>query len=197
MARKEDLRAMHSKDKIKQAFRELLRTKGFAKTTVSDIIRLAKVNRSTFYAHYVDKFDLLDKFEDTLFQEITHASGLIPPDIFQSGFIHSGGFHEYITRLLTIISQNKEIFTIICDSEQTANFQKKMFRHMDEIWSLHHINEELRFSAEYVQIATVGMTWSLIERWMACGCDKEIPDFSVIVSDIVSGFIEGVLNQRC
>ena len=33
---------------------------------------------------------------------------MIPEDIFQDGFIHNGGFHKYITRLLTIISQNKE-----------------------------------------------------------------------------------------
>jgi hypothetical protein len=31
----------------------------------------------------VDKFDLLDKFEDKLFQGITYASDMIPEDIFQ------------------------------------------------------------------------------------------------------------------
>lgn len=195
MARKEDSRAIHSKDKIRQAFLELLKTKGFEKTTVSDIIKLANVNRSTFYAHYIDKFDLLDKFEDNMFREITYASGVIPEDIFQNDFIHNGGFHKYITCLLTIISQNKEIFTIIYNSGQTANFQKKLFDYMNEIWSVHHINESLKISADYVQIATVGMLWLLIEKWIENGCDKDISEFSVIVSDIVSTFIEGVLNR--
>lgn len=195
MARKEDLRAIHSKDKIKQAFQELLKTKSFAKTTVSDIIKLANINRSTFYAHYVDKFDLLDKFEDELFQEITHASGVIPEDVFQNGFIHNEGFRKYITRLLTIISQNKEIFTIIYDSEQTTNFQKKLFDHMDEIWSVHHINKSLKIDADYVQIATVGMICSLIEKWIESGCAKDISEFSEILSNIVVSFIEGVLKQ--
>ena len=195
MARKEDLRAIHSKDKIKQAFIDLLKTKGFAKTTVTDIIRLANINRSTFYAHYFDKFDLLDKLEDQLFQDVTYASDVIPEDIFQNGFIYNEGFSRYITRLLIIISQNKEIFTIIYDSEQTASFQKRLFDHMNEIWSLRNINENLKIDSDYVQIAAVGMTWSLIKKWIESGCDKDISEFSVIVSNIVTTFIKGVLNR--
>lgn len=37
----------------------------------------------------------------------------------------------------------------------------------------------------------------LIERWIESGYDKEISEFSEIVSDIVSGFIGAVLNTRC
>lgn len=37
----------------------------------------------------------------------------------------------------------------------------------------------------------------LIERWIESGYDKEISEFSEIVSDIVSGFIGAVLNPRC
>lgn len=47
--------------KLQQALTELLPTKGLASMTVSDICRTAGINRGTFYAHYIDKYDLVDK----------------------------------------------------------------------------------------------------------------------------------------
>lgn len=58
-------------DAIVGAFYELLETKGFDKISVSDIIKKAKVNRSTFYRHYIDKYDILDSIK-----EIAHPFGV-------------------------------------------------------------------------------------------------------------------------
>lgn len=87
---------------------------------------------------------------------------MIPEDIFQDGFIHNGGFHKYITRLLTIISQNKETVYHHLRLRTNRYVSEKLFDQMNELWSAHHMNEGLKFSAEYVQIATVGMTRSLL-----------------------------------
>ena len=38
--------------------------------TVQQIADLADVNRSTFYTHYYDKYDLLEKLEDQQLEEI-------------------------------------------------------------------------------------------------------------------------------
>lgn len=79
-----------------------------------------------------------------------------------NGFIHNGGFHKYITRLLTIISQNKETVYHHLWLRTNRYVSEKLFDQMNELWSAHHMNEGLKFSAEYVQIATVGMTRSLL-----------------------------------
>ena len=49
---------------ITQAFFSLLEKKDFDKITVSEIIEVAGVNRSTFYRHYLDKYEILDKIND-------------------------------------------------------------------------------------------------------------------------------------
>ena len=49
---------------ITSALFSLLETKDFHKISVSDIIKKAKINRSTFYRHYVDKYDILDHIKD-------------------------------------------------------------------------------------------------------------------------------------
>ncbi len=194
IARKEDPRAVCSKNRIMQAFQDLLEEKGFAKTTVTDIIGKAGVNRSTFYAHYVDKFDLLNKFEDELLAKMAQISRAIPDDISREGFIQGDKFKTYITRMLEVISESKEIFTVIYDSEQGALFQKKLFVHIDEVWQAHHIVEGLKIDTHYAQIALVGMSCSLIGKWIEDGCKEDVEEFSSIMSDIISSFIEGVMR---
>ncbi|MEW4428223.1 TetR/AcrR family transcriptional regulator [Paenibacillus pabuli] len=58
---KVDRRILKSQEAIKSAFIELISEKEFDKITVKDICKGANVGNRTFYLHYLDKFDLLDK----------------------------------------------------------------------------------------------------------------------------------------
>ncbi|MGL3600309.1 TetR/AcrR family transcriptional regulator, partial [Veillonella sp. ZSJB6] len=57
----EDLRITRTKQLIKSAFLELIDEHGFEAVTVKAITERAGINRGTFYSHYVDKFDLMEK----------------------------------------------------------------------------------------------------------------------------------------
>ena len=63
-------RNTETKKLIKQAFTLLMKEKGFQTLTVSDITRKAGINRGTFYLHYVDKYDLLEKLENDLINDL-------------------------------------------------------------------------------------------------------------------------------
>lgn len=56
-----DPRIKRTRKLIQQAFNELLAEKGFGNITVQDVTERAEVNRATFYAHYPDKFALLEE----------------------------------------------------------------------------------------------------------------------------------------
>jgi len=55
-----DPRVKRTRALIEQAFNELLEEKGFQSISVQDITERAEINRSTFYAHFVDKYALLE-----------------------------------------------------------------------------------------------------------------------------------------
>ena len=59
-------RRRESQEKIERAFIELLQTREIKDITVSDLIKTTELNRSTFYANYVDIFDLADKTREKL-----------------------------------------------------------------------------------------------------------------------------------
>ncbi len=65
-----DRRAIRTKKMIRSALAELIDEKGFINISVTDLTQRADINRGTFYLHYVDKYDLLEKIENEIIQEI-------------------------------------------------------------------------------------------------------------------------------
>jgi AcrR family transcriptional regulator len=55
----EDRRVRRTRGLLRDAFLSLMAEKGYEALSVQDVIRRADVGRSTFYAHYSDKSDLL------------------------------------------------------------------------------------------------------------------------------------------
>lgn len=61
-----DPRVKRTRQLLMQAFMELLeqRKKNVSSITVQDITSYATVNRSTFYAHFEDKFAFLESLDE-------------------------------------------------------------------------------------------------------------------------------------
>lgn len=66
-----DPRVKRTRNLILTAFESLLAEKGFESISVQDVTGKAEINRATFYAHFSDKYELLDRSINHLFiQEI-------------------------------------------------------------------------------------------------------------------------------
>ena len=71
---KNDLRVKKTKNALYNTLMELMKAKSFEEIKVSDICNVALINRSTFYAHYNDKYELLkdaiDNLKNSLIEEL-------------------------------------------------------------------------------------------------------------------------------
>lgn len=69
-----DLRVIKTKNALYNTLIELMKDHAFEEIKVSDICTKALINRSTFYAHYNDKYELLkdmiDNLKDSLTEEL-------------------------------------------------------------------------------------------------------------------------------
>ncbi len=72
-----DPRVQRTRKLLEQAFIEVLNEKGFQDMTIQDITDRATVNRATFYAHFEDKYDLLDSFIRRQVSEVLASN--VPP----------------------------------------------------------------------------------------------------------------------
>ncbi len=69
-----DLRIVRTIESIKEAFVALIEEKGFESITVKDITTTAKINRGTFYAHYQDKYDLMNRCQEEFMLEMSNIA---------------------------------------------------------------------------------------------------------------------------
>lgn len=67
----EHRKVKYTKMVIREALFELLETKPLKQITVKSLCELADINRGTFYSHYRDIYDLVEKLEGELIEKMT------------------------------------------------------------------------------------------------------------------------------
>jgi AcrR family transcriptional regulator len=70
LPKRPDRRIVRTRQLLRQAFREVLQEKSFAAISIQDITERANVNRGTFYAHFADKYALMDADIREHFQQL-------------------------------------------------------------------------------------------------------------------------------
>jgi len=69
--KKQDPRIQRTRQNIMDGFMRLIKQKQFSDITITDITQEAEINRSTFYYHFMDKYDLIDEIQrEVLTKEI-------------------------------------------------------------------------------------------------------------------------------
>lgn len=97
---------------ITQALISLLKEKPFEKITVQDILDETPVTRSTFYKHYHDKYEIVEKMQEEFFStqmEIRKAAHENPRMFTQALVKSSHQTRELMEALLKIHTENVDL----------------------------------------------------------------------------------------
>ena len=104
----EDLRVRRTRKLLQQALIEGTVEKGFAALTVRDITERAMVNRSTFYRHYLDKYDLLEQHLNEIYAVLE-----------EGGFIKEA-CHQGLSELLKQMQQFPDFYRLVLSAQSDA-----------------------------------------------------------------------------
>lgn len=124
---KEDLRVIKTLDSIDKSLLENLKKTPFNKITVEALCERARINRTTFYKHYKDKYDLLDKFLARILEEFKINNDVAFVDASPEN-ITEDKYRGPFMRSLDFIISRKEIYDIIW----TAQIDRNIFDEMVE-----------------------------------------------------------------
>lgn len=102
MAVKQDRRIRKTKSQLRQGLAKLMTTKSIKEITVKELVEEVDINRSTFYLHYTDIYDLLEQTEAELKAEIMDIIGMENAKSIEDTM-------PYVMELFTFIADNKEI----------------------------------------------------------------------------------------
>lgn len=96
-----DLRMIRTKKFIIDSFIHLLEKKDFKSITIRDITSGAMINRATFYHHFVDKYDLLEKvIKEELMSKVLHELSNIEElneELLKRVFLSITKFHRSLS----------------------------------------------------------------------------------------------------
>lgn len=156
---KNNKRRKESQNKIEKAFVELLQSREIKEITVSDIIKMTGLNRSTFYANYLDIYDLADKVRVEL--ENDFSRHFVDYDTSKD---NSGAL-----RMFTHIKENqlfyKTYFKLCYDDKFLVSIYDVKRAEKEQI------TENLKYHIEFFRN---GLN-AIIKMWLSDGC-KESPE---------------------
>lgn len=110
---------------IVDSFLELLSTKTFEEISVSDISKLAGINRGTFYRHYIDKYDLLEKVEEEFFEVMGKIPrGMMDPKIPTE--VIKGNLKDYLRSLFVIVRENSRLLEKLLSDNGDQRFKSRL-----------------------------------------------------------------------
>jgi AcrR family transcriptional regulator len=124
-----DLRVRPTRKQLHQALIEGTVEKGFAALTVRDITERAMVNRSTFYRHYLDKYDLLAQHLNEIYEVLEEEGGIIGEDR-----------HEGLIELLKQIQQFPDFYRMVLGVQADA-FLSQRFRQQTQQRALAYFHQ--------------------------------------------------------
>ncbi|MCI5869967.1 MAG: TetR/AcrR family transcriptional regulator [Dorea sp.] len=121
-----DLRVEKTEKGIKNAFIELRSRKPLEKITIKELCESAQINKSTFYSHYKDIYDLSDHLEEEVVASITNS--VSHPEYIV------GNLEEFSRELLMAYTSQTSLTNILFSGNQRNHFAdrieesiKKMF----------------------------------------------------------------------
>lgn len=102
----EDMRVRRTRKLLSGALIELMKRKPFSSISVTDICEEAMVHRTTFYSHFVDKYDLLRYAAEEKQREFEAQS------VLDGGFESPTEFYvELFHRVIGYLRDNKQLFS--------------------------------------------------------------------------------------
>lgn len=168
---KNNKRRKESLEKIERAFIELLQTHDLKEITVSSIIEKTGLNRSTFYANYLDIFDLADKTREKLENE------------FSNLFADYDYFNERTgaLKMFTHIKENqifyKTYFKLCYDDKHLISIYDTKRAEKE------HIDSNIKYHIEFFRN---GLN-AIIQMWLANGCVESPKEMAEVLQQEYRG----------
>lgn len=158
-------RRKKSQDKIEKIFLQLIQRKNIEDISVSTICELADLNRSTFYANYIDIYDLAIKVQKNM--EVEFANFQLSNNSKQdpSGYLN----------MFKHIKDNQIFFKTYFKLEEISKNVPTQYR--IELAERYYDNKFIDYHIEFFR---AGLN-AVIKKWINGGCKETLEEINEII----------------
>ena len=166
MNKSNNQRRKKSQEQIEKIFLQLIQKKNIDEISISTICKMAKLNRSTFYANYVDIYDLAEKIKKNM--EVEFAKFQLSNNAKQD----SDGY----LNMFRYIKDNQIFFKTYFKLESIC--PDIPLQYHTELAEKYYDNKFIDYHIEFFR---AGLN-AIIKKWLNNGC-KETPEE---INDIIT-----------
>ena len=175
--KKSDLRVQKTRESIRRAYLELLRARPAKEITVTQICRLARINRGTFYLHYQDTQDLLDSLINDLMAELSNIlHKYSPQQLNENPF-------PIIYEAFSHFARHAEILPLL-QKNSNSGFMEKMKSMISEMalteWLPLHGDQKPE-DYPYINAFIVSGTIEVFQVWLQSGMNKSADELASLI----------------
>lgn len=171
MEKKTDRRVRKTKAQLRAGLAKLMQTKSIKEITVKELVDEVDINRSTFYLHYTDIYQMLESIEDELEGEINQIVNNHPVDSY-----YKESF-PMIKEILEVLWDNRDI----CNALLGSNGDMAFVLRMESIISQHSLHvltttfatdvTNIKYAYAFCLTGCVGM----VKSWLESGDNTDTP----------------------
>lgn len=186
-----DRRVEKTRTAIREAYFKILMENAEKRPTITQIARVANIDRKTFYLHYDSVDDILREFTGEKVEELI---GRLKEEII---FEESFNIKKVFERLNQEIYENLQFFQFISTNKEYDYFLDQMREMLVEIvvesggkyFSLS--SGELKFYAEFYISGIISVYTFWIKEGMPISIDELAKNVSIAATKGVKGILEG------
>lgn len=166
---KENQKYQQTHQKIMDTIVELLQQKSLKQITVAEVCRIVHINRSTFYEHFLDVYDVMEKIELEISKEID--------GIFNYENTHIHPPKEGFLRFFHHIKENRKFYIVYLEQGLVMSVWRTFAPNTDnisqEVVQSRRITSPILF--EYATEIRLAGIKALVSHWLKRDC-KDTPE---------------------
>ncbi|WP_313132360.1 TetR/AcrR family transcriptional regulator [Anaerocolumna sp.] len=174
-------RTQYTRMVLQDSLIELMKEKSISKITIKELCEKADVNRTTFYAHYTDQYDLLRKIEDEVLLWLKEAIITLLGKITDKS-----GTMQIMEEICHYFVENSKHLQVLMSEQGDIDFQKEIFTLIYQqcgMSSLSPANISLGINEDAFIFAVNGSV-GLIQHWLKNGFKKSAKEMAETIYDL-------------
>lgn len=162
-------RKRESQKRIEKIFVELIQDKDINEISVSEICKLASINRTTFYNNYIDIYDLAEKIKEKLELDVK--------DLYKEERLNRYNSNDF-SKIFGLIKENqlffKTFFKLGFDTNDMFNENYTYDTKLAEYFY------DGKFIDYHIEFFKAGFN-AIVKKWLNGGCKESIDEINEIL----------------
>lgn len=194
MKEKTDRRVMRTRHLLLRSLTSLMKEKSIKDITVKELCEKSNINRGTFYLHYKDIYDMLEKNEQELLAQLAQAFQNYPPR-------DTPDFpYPLFAELFRIIDQYSDFCFVLLSPKGDISFLTKIkqvftHRYIQEFMTAGQTVDFLPAYYDYYSHFLVCGCCGLIETWLAQGKKESPEEMAHLMSRLISTDMRSLISE--